>query len=170
MLHVKLVSSSLTQAHPASARGSRHVDGARIRSLVGIRGRADRVLGVVLPCHHLLTESHRRHHDGHGTSCDSRASLHASTEAPRPRAHARGRGTLGRAGLPALAAPLCRRNGRQFFENPTIHPLYFISCSKRGQGAWGPLARAVVTLVARYLITVLFCSAIGPPWISGWEV
>ena len=66
-----LVSSSLTQAHPASARGSRHVDGARIRSLVGIRGRADRVLGVVLPCHHLLTESHRRHHDGHGTSCDS---------------------------------------------------------------------------------------------------
>ena len=79
------------------------------------------VLGVVLPCHHLLTESHRRHHDGHGTSCDSRASLHASTKAPRPRAHTRGRGTLGRAGLPALAAPLCRRNGRRRgakYENP----------------------------------------------------
>ena len=33
---------------------------------------------------------------------------------------------------------------------------YFISCSKRGQGAWGPLARAVVTLVARYLTMLCY--------------
>ena len=32
----------------------------------------------------------------------------------------------------------------------------FFSCSKRGQGVWGPLARAVVTLVARYLTMFMF--------------
>ena len=47
-----------------------------------------------------------------------------------PRAHARGCGALGRAGLPALAAPLCRRNGRQFIIVPMLiflHPSFVAS-------------------------------------------